>query len=64
MSPSVTAGPAVIEELDAELVLEPSHLRAHARLRHQHTQRATREAPRVDDRDEVLQLPQFHTQKC
>ena len=58
------ASRAAVEQFDAQLALEPPHLRADARLRDQHPLRGAREARLLDDRDEVLQLPQFHTQKC
>ena len=63
-SVNVTAAPAAVEQLDAELTLQPPHLRAHAGLRDQHPLGRAREAAFLDDRHEVLQLPQLHTQRC
>ena len=42
--PSTSRAAGAVEQLDAELALEPPHLRPHARLRDQHPLRGAREA--------------------
>jgi hypothetical protein len=46
----------------SELALEPANLRTDARLGDVHTCCGSREAGLVRDRDEVLELSQFHSQ--
>ena len=56
--PDRTAGP--VQQLLAELGLQPADLRAHPGLRHVHPARRPGKAGLLGDRHEILQLVKFH----
>jgi hypothetical protein len=52
--------PGPVEQVLAELALEPPDLRADAGLGHVHPRRRACEAALLGDRDEVLELSELH----